>query len=183
MSKTKKICICAICTAFCYVLPLAFHPLTLGSALSPMHLPVLLCGLLCGWPYGLFCGIIGPILSSLLTGMPPMAMLITMIPELCVYGVVCGLVMRFLRTGHLYADLYCALIPSMIAGRLVGGIAKALFFMATSQSYSLSLWASSYFVVTLPGAILQLILLPAIVLVLTKAKLIPERYPAMSVGG
>lgn len=177
MSATKRLCICAICTALCYVLPLAFHPLTLGSALSPMHIPVLLCGLLCGWSYGLFCGIIGPILSSLLSGMPPMAMLITMIPELCIYGVVCGVLMRFLHTGRLYTDLYFSMVPSMIAGRIIGGVAKALFYMATAQPYSIALWASSYFVATLPGAVLQLILLPAIVLVLTKAKLIPDRYP------
>ena len=57
MSSIKKICLCAICTALCYVLPLAFHPLVMGTALSPMHIPVLLCGLLCGWPYGAFCGV------------------------------------------------------------------------------------------------------------------------------
>ncbi len=176
MSATKKLCISAICTAFCYVLPLAFHPLTLGSALSPIHLPVLLCGLLCGWPYGLFCGIIGPILSSLLSTMPPAPMLIFMIPELCVYGVVCGLLMKFLRTGRLYADLYCALIPAMIAGRIVGGTAKALSLMVSTEGYSIAIWIDSYFVSTLPGAILQLVLLPIIVLTLTKAKLVPNRY-------
>ena len=85
MSSIKKICLCAICTALCYVLPLAFHPLVMGTALSPMHIPVLLCGLLCGWPYGAFCGVVGPLLSSLLSGMPPAAMLLYMIPELCVY--------------------------------------------------------------------------------------------------
>ena len=42
MSSIKKICLCAICTALCYVLPLAFHPLVMGTALSPMHIPVLL---------------------------------------------------------------------------------------------------------------------------------------------
>ena len=28
----------------------------IGNMLLPMHLPVLLCGLVCGWPYGAFCG-------------------------------------------------------------------------------------------------------------------------------
>ena len=50
MSSVKKICICAFCVAMCYVLPQAFHLLMLGTAFSPMHLPVLLCGLICGWP-------------------------------------------------------------------------------------------------------------------------------------
>lgn len=178
MTKTKKICICAICIALCYVLPLAFHPLVLGSALSPLHIPVLLCGLLCGWPYGLVCGIAGPILSSLLSGMPPVVMLIPMIPELCTYGVVCGILMKFIRTGHFYADLYLSMLPAMLSGRIVGGIVQALYYLFTAESYSVALWVSSYLVGTLPGAILHLLVLPTLVLVLTKAQLIPERYPA-----
>ena len=49
MSHVKKICVCAICTAMCYVRPLAFHALARGTALSPLHLPVLVCGRICGW--------------------------------------------------------------------------------------------------------------------------------------
>ena len=69
MSKIKKACICAICIALCYVLPVALHSFGLGSILSPMHIPVLLCGLVCGGFYGAFCGIAGPIVSSILSGM------------------------------------------------------------------------------------------------------------------
>ena len=47
-----------------------------GKMLCPMHIPVLLCGLLCGWPLGLLCGLAGPLMSSLITAMPPMAMAI-----------------------------------------------------------------------------------------------------------
>ena len=165
MSSIKKICLCAICTALCYVLPLAFHPLVMGTALSPMHIPVLLCGLLCGWPYGAFCGVVGPLLSSLLSGMPPAAMLLYMIPELCVY-----------RTGHAYADLYLALVPDMLLGRIAGGIARAIFYLPSGQPYSLALWASSYLVGTLPGIILHLVILPPLVLLMMKARLIPQRY-------
>lgn len=177
MTKIKKLCICAICAALCYVLPIAFHALALGSAFSPIHIPVLLCGLVCGWPYGLLCGIVGPVLSSLLSGMPPMAMLISMIPELCAYGAFCGLLMKRVRTERLYLDLYLSLLPSMILGRIVGGLASALFYLSTAQSYSVALWASSYIVGTLPGLILHLVVLPVIVLILMKARLIPERYP------
>ena len=58
LSSVKRACICALCTALCYVLPLAFHALGMGSTLLPMHLPVLLCGLICGAGYGAFCGIL-----------------------------------------------------------------------------------------------------------------------------
>lgn len=173
MSSVKKVSICAICTALCYVLPLAFHAFALGSALSPIHIPVLLCGLVCGWPYGAFCGIVGPVLSSLLSGMPPAVRLIYMIPELCVYGLACGLLRKRIHTGHLGADIYLALIPAMLLGRVAGGIASAAFYLATAQGYSVMLWVSAYFVKAVPGIILHLLVVPALVLVLTKARLIP----------
>lgn len=175
MSSTKKICISAGCIALCYALPVAFHAIGLGTVFSPMHLPVLLCGLVCGWTYGAVCGIAGPILSSLLTGMPAAVMLVYMIPELCVYGLCAGLLMERVRTGRLYLDLYLALVPAMVLGRVAGGAARALFYLSTAQPYSLALWAGAYFVETMPGAILQLIVLPALVAVLMKSSLIPGR--------
>ena len=86
--------------------------------------------------------------------------------------------MRRIRIGRTAADVYCSLIPAMVVGRIAGGCVQALVFATGTGSYSISLWASSYFVLTLPGAIMQLILLPCIVLVLTRAKLIPARYPS-----
>ncbi|MGN0968425.1 MAG: ECF transporter S component [Oscillospiraceae bacterium] len=182
MSTVKKICFCAICTALCYVLPVALHPFAVGTLLSPMHIPVLLCGLICGWPYGLFCGVAGPILSHLLSGMPAAAMLVSMIPELCAYGVFSGLLMKVIHTGKLAADLYLSLVPAMLLGRVVGGIVRAAVYLSSAQTYSVGLWASSYVVGTLPGIILHLILLPIVVVVLMKARLIPARYPKCAVS-
>ena len=177
MSSVKKVCICAFCAALCYVLPQAFHAVGLGMVFSPMHLPVLLCGLLCGWPYGALCGVAGPVLSFALSGMPPAAQLIHMAPELCVYGLTTGLGMKLIRTGKTGIDLYLSLLPAMLLGRVVGGVVQALVYLSTAQSYSAALWVSSYVVGTLPGAVLQLIVLPALVLGLTQARLIPARYP------
>lgn len=176
MSSIKKACICAICIALCYVLPVAFHSLGLGGVFSPMHIPVLLCGLICGGFYGAFCGVVGPVLSSILSGMPPVTGLVTMIPELTVYGLVTGLVMRYVRTGKLHLDLYLALIPAMVAGRIVGGIAKALFIrlMATGEVFDLALWATSYFVASVPGIAVHLTVIPLLVLTLTKARILPN---------
>lgn len=139
MTSVKKICICAICIALCYVLPVAFHAVGLGSVLSPMHIPVLLCGLICGGGYGLICGILGPVLSSLVSGMPPLMMLTRMIPELCVYGLAGGLAMNWVRTGKSVADVYLSLVIAMVAGRIVGGIASAVFYTVTAGVYSLQL--------------------------------------------
>lgn len=178
MSKIKKICICAICIALCYVLPVALHSFGLGSVLSPMHIPVLLCGLVCGGFYGVFCGIAGPILSSVLSGMPPVTMLFSMIPELVVYGLVTGLMMKWVRTGKLLPDVYISMAAAMLLGRVVGGIAKALFIAinATGDAFTLGIWATSYFVGTLPGIVVHLILVPLLFTVLMKTKVIPARY-------
>lgn len=176
MSSIKKICVTAIMIALCCILPTMFHLAGLGTAFSPMHIPVLLAGLICGGWYGLCCGVIGPVLSSILTGMPGATMLISMIPELITYGLVTGLMMRYVRTGKLTTDLYISLITAMLAGRVVGGIAKALFYMGTGEAFTLAVWASSYFVTSLPGIICHLILVPLLVMALHRAKLIPARY-------
>ena len=177
MSSVKKICVCAICVALCCVLPPAFHALSIGTAFSPMHIPPLLCGLLCGWPYGAFCGLAGPVLSSLVTGMPGTAQLIYMAPELCAYGLFSGLLFQLIRTGRSTTDLYLALVPAMLLGRVVGGVVRAAFYLAAAEEYSISLWAGAYVVGTLPGIILQLIIIPVLVLALMKARLVPARYP------
>ena len=176
MSSVKKITVCSICAALCYVLPLAFHAVALGSVLSPMHLPVFLCGLICGWQYGLICGVVGPLLSSLLSGMPPASQLFHMIPELCVYGAVCGLLMQVIRTKRLSADLYLSLIPAMIIGRVVAGVVRAVVYTSSAQSYSIALWAASYFVESAPAIIAHLAVIPGLVMILMKARLIPPRY-------
>lgn len=176
LSSIKRVSLCAMCVALCYVLPIAFHAIGLGSVLSPMHIPVLLCGLVCGGGYGLICGILGPVLSSLISGMPPVMMLVRMIPELCIYGLAGGLAMRFIRTGRAALDVYIALAIAMIAGRIVGGIASAIFYTVTSGVYSLALWVTGYFVEALPGIAAHLILVPVLVFTLAKAKLIPQRY-------
>lgn len=179
MTKTtsaKQLCITAVCIALCCILPQAFHALALGSVFSPMHIPVLLCGLVCGGGYGLICGIAGPVLSSLLTGMPSAAALSFMLPELMVYGLVSGMMMQLLRSGKLCTDLYTSLITAMVLGRIAGGMASAVFYMGRGQAFSLAIWASSYFLGTLPGIVVQLILIPILVATLMKARVLPCRY-------
>lgn len=177
MSQVKRLCICAVCIALCYVLPIAFHSVGLGSVLSPMHIPVLLCGLLCGGGYGLLCGLTGPVLSALVGSMPPLAMLPRMIPELCAYGLATGLCMKWIHTRKAVADVYISLFVAMLFGRIVGGVASAIYFTVTTGSYSLLLWATGYFAESLPGIVAHLVLVPVLVFTLQKARVIPARYP------
>lgn len=175
-STVKRVSLCAMCIALCYVLPIAFHALAVGSILSPMHIPVLLCGIICGPLYGAFCGIAGPLLSSILSGMPSTTALIYMIPELLTYGLVCGMLMKTIRTKKMVLDVYLSMIPAMLAGRLVGGAASALFYLGTAGEYSFAMFVSSYFIGSLPGIVTHLILVPALAVTLEKAKAIPARY-------
>ncbi len=179
MSSVKKLCICAICIALCCILPTAFHAVGLGTTFSPMHIPALLCGLLLGPVYGAVCGIVGPVLASLITSMPPLTRLLYMAPELCVYGLVGGLMMQLVRTRRMGLDLYISLATAMVAGRIVGGIAQWLVVtvIGGGQVFTLAIWATSYIVGTLPGAVAHLILIPMLVLILEKARVIPVRYP------
>ena len=175
-NRIRNLTLTAVCVALCYVLPLAFHGLPIATSLSPMHIPVLLCGLICGGGWGLVCGIAGPILSSLLSGMPPFTMLVRMVPELAVYGLAAGLAMKWIRTGKTVADVYISLVIAMLLGRIAGGIATAIYFAITTKVYSLTLWVTSYFVNAVPGIVAHLILVPLLALTLTKARVLPSRY-------
>ena len=176
LTPSKKLCISAVCIALCCIVPMAFHSVGLGSAFGPMHIPVYLCGLICGSLYGFLCGIIGPVLSSVITGMPAAAMLVSMVPEIMVYGLVTGICMRYIRTGHLLSDIYIAMPAAMLLGRIVGGIAKALFYFGTGQSFGIAMWISTYFVTSLPGILCHLLIVPLLYCTLQKARLIPRRY-------
>ena len=173
-SNVKKMVFAAACVALCLVLPMAFHAIpNAGQVILPMHIPVLLCGLVCGWPYGGICGILGPLLSSVITGMPPAAMLPSMMVECCVYGFTSGLLMKYVRTGKPVTDLYISLVSAMIAGRVVAGFAKALIFTPGVAPFA---WVTTSLVTGIPGIAIQLVLMPLVVTALTRAKLIPKRY-------
>ena len=176
MSNVKKSIITAVCIALCYVIPLMFHGIqNAGSIFCPMHIPVFICGLICGWQYGLLCGIAGPALSSALSGMPPVAILPSMMVELAAYGTAAGLMMKLVRTKSTYADLYISLIVAIVCGRVLAGLAKALIF--ARGSYSMSAWIAGNVVTSWPGTVIQLVFIPTIVFALMKSHLIPERYP------
>lgn len=173
MSKgyVKNLVASALCIAMGLVLPAAFHGIpNAGSIFLPMHIPVLLCGLICGWKYGLIVGILTPFLSSVLTGMPPMAVLPGMICELAVYGFVTGLLIGRVRTGKNVLNLYICLVSAMLCGRLVSGVMNGLIFRA--GDYSLQVFATAAFVTGLPGIAIQLVVIPALIIALEKAHLL-----------
>ena len=163
--------ITALMIAAGIILPIIFHAAggpTAGRTFLPMHIPVLLCGLICGWQFGLACGVITPLLSALMTGMPMMAMLPGMICELAVYGAVAGILTHFIRAKGIYVSTFISLAGAMISGRLVLGVLNSLIFQA--GEYSLQAWVTASFVTALPGIAIQIVFIPAIVIALKKAK-------------
>lgn len=142
----------------------------IGNMLLPMHLPVLLCGLICGWKYGMAVGFITPLLRSALFGMPilfPNA--IGMAFELAAYGFLIGFIYdRFKKKGPL--SIYISLIASILGGRLVWGIARTFLFGVGGEPFTLSLFITNAFITAIPGIALQLLLIPAIMLLLNQIK-------------
>lgn len=175
MSSVKQSVITALMIALSAVLPMAFHSIPqAGAIFCPMHIPVIICGLVCSWQFGLICGIVAPVLSSIAMGMPSAADLPSMILELISYAVISSLLMKFVKTKRTYADLYLSLVPAMLFGRVVAGVSKAFIFARGSMT--ISTWAVSYFVTSLPSILIQLIFIPAVYVGLQKAGLIPARY-------
>lgn len=174
MTALRKSLVTAVCIALSVVLPMAFHAIPNGGTLfSPMHLPVLLCGILTSWPFGLLCGIAGPLLSSLLTGMPGAPMLPQMMVELGCYGFAAGLMMNLLEGMGSTARVYISLVTAMLFGRIAAGSARALIF--ARGSYSLPMWISGYFISCFPAIIMQLVLIPLIYASLLKAGFVERR--------
>lgn len=163
--------------AVCVVFPLAFHAVgpIAGRTLLPMHIPVLLAGLVCGPIFGLIVGLVGPLLSSVITQMPPMGILPIMMIELGTYGLVAGLMIKFVHTRRLSVDLYISLIVAMIIGRIVAGVAQAVYFF--EGTYLIGMWLTSYFATSLPGLVIQLLLIPSLIIALEREKLLAVRYP------
>ena len=164
--KTKKLVLSSLFVSFGVVLPMAFHMFNMGgSVFLPMHIPVLLCGFIVGWKYGLICGIITPLLSSLFTGMPVMFPIgIGMVFELATYGLLCGLLYKNLKT-----NIYVSLIGAMLGGRAVSGIVNAIVMGVASKPYGLSIFLTNSFVKAIPGIIIQIVLIQLLIIALEKA--------------
>ena len=176
MSYLKKSITTSMLIAFCVVFPMAFHAIPgAGVMLLPMHIPVLLAGLICGPLFGLIAGVSGPLLSSLITGMPPSGVAPSMMIELGTYGLVAGAMSNLIHTRRLSVDLYVSLIVAMLAGRVVAGFAQAVYFF--DGTYAIGIWTTSYFVTSFPGIVIQLLFIPSVVIALERERVIPSRYP------
>ena len=142
----------------------------IGDSLLPMHLAIMLCGLICGWKYGFAVGLILPFFRSVTFGMPPLyPQAVWMAVELATYGLVIGLMYEFLKKKNLIS-IYISLLASMICGRITWGLTKWLLLGLSGKSFTLNAFFVGGFIDALPGIILQLILVPAIVTLVERIK-------------
>lgn len=145
----------------------------IGSMLLPMHIPVFLCGLICGGPWGALVGLILPLLRSVLFGMPPLfPTAIAMCFELMTYGFVAGFLYSRSRWQCVIA-LYRSMIASMVAGRLVWGVAQIVLLGLSGSAFTLQAFMAGALLNAIPGIVLQLLLIPAIMVALNRTGLVP----------
>lgn len=166
----KRMVLAALFVAIGFLLPFLTGQIPqIGSMLSPMHIPVLLSGFVCGPFWGLLAGAVTPLLRSVTLGMPPlMPVAVAMAFELAVYGLMAGLLYRAL--GGKPASVYIALVVAMLVGRCVWGIAM---YALTGGAFTMQAFLAGAFIKAWPGIVLHILLIPAIVFALERAKFIP----------
>lgn len=170
--QIRKLAFSGVFLALALVLPFLTGQIPqIGQALAPMHIPALLCGFICGWPWGLAVGFIAPLLRSALFGMPPMFPVgVAMAFELAAYGAVSGILYKSLPKKTPF--IYCNLIISMIAGRLVWGAVRYLIAGLQDTTFDFAAFWAGAVANAIPGIICHIILVPLIVIALRKARLV-----------
>ena len=158
--------------------PWVFHQFHLaGPTFLPMHIFVLLAGLLFGWRAGLTVGLLSPFVSYAVSGMPVLTILPQTAIELLVYGLVAGMLREKLNLRAIWS-----LVGAMIAGRMALLLVVLIIYGAGGQVYSpLGLEASplaalwSVIKQGWPGILIQLVSLPLILELLERTGVAESR--------
>jgi len=149
----------ALLIALGILIPILFHQIGIaGKVFLPMHFPVIIGGLLLGPLCGLLVGFFSPVLSFLLTGMPPFPLVLGMVPELITYGAVSGWL-----HGQFKINAWIALLAAMVSGRIVLSLAWWAMFHLLDLSVPPMVFVTGGLVTGLPGIIGQLVLIPLLV--------------------
>lgn len=165
--KTKDLVWAALFLAIGVIIPYIFHITSLpGQVLLPMHIPVLLCGVILGKRYGLIVGILLPFINSMLLGMPPMFPTgVAMAFELATYGLITGLLYKDKK-----CNIFISLIGAMVVGRIVSGIINYILLTVGGNGFVFTAFLTATFVKAIPGIIIQLILIPVVLKAIEHAK-------------
>ena len=172
--SVQHLVLAGLCLALCMVLPFLTSQIPqFGRMLSPMHIPVLLCGFLCGWPWGLAVGLIAPPLRYLLFSMPPIFPSgAGMMVELAVYGLCTGLFYRRFPRKPVY--LYASLVLAMLLGRLCWGAVRWLFTCFGAGAFTFQAFLTGAFISAWPGIVCHLLVIPPLVMALKKGGVLKD---------
>lgn len=168
MNTTKRLTISAVLLALGLILPFFTGQIqAIGNKLLPMHLPILICGFICGWKYGLMIGFVTPLLRCMLFSMPLPVNAFCMAFELATYGAISGLMYQ--KTKGLRLRIYISLLSAMIFGRIVWGCVSILIYGSTRSAFTWQMFIGGALLNAIPGMIVQLVLIPIIILGLEKS--------------
>ena len=168
MKSIRKLTLAALFLALGLILPFLTGQIReIGNKLLPMHIPVLLCGFICGWKYGLAVGLITPLLRFALFSMPAMPNALTMALELATYGLITGFLYEKLPNSKF--KTYICLIVAMISGRLVWGLSSLLILGIGNGGFNWQMFLGGAILNVIPGIIIQIILVPILIYTLEKA--------------
>lgn len=171
MKKQKNIqnlTLSAMFLALAFVLPFFTGQIPkIGAMLCPMHIPVILCGFVCGGPWGLVVGFAAPLLRSFIVGMPTLfPKAVAMAFELATYGLMSGILYKALPKKR--GSIYLSLIISMIAGRLMWGFVQLCCVSFNVSAFGISAFWAGAVANAVPGIIIQLIFIPLIIMTVQK---------------
>ncbi len=171
--RIRKMTYSAMFLAIAMVLPLITGQIQqIGRALSPMHIPVLLCGFMCGWPWGLAVGLIAPMLRSVIFGMPAIIDALAMTFELAAYGAAAGILYRVLPQKKW--AIYAALVTAMIIGRCIWGLARLAIVAAglVGEPFTAAAFLAGAVTGAIPGIIMHIAVIPVLVMVMEREGLV-----------
>ena len=175
--RTRKLTYSAMLLALAVLMPRVAGLIPdIGKTLNLMHIPVLLCGFLCGWPWGLGVGFVAPLLSSAVNGMPGIFPDATVMAfELAAYGAIAGLMYALLPRKLNAGRIYIALLTAMVAGRIVYAVVYLFLtgvgLVKINDALLAFVWTRAV-VRPILGIALQIVLVPLLVLALERAGLI-----------
>ena len=171
--NVKKLVLSGLFLALALVLPFFTGQIPqIGGMLCPMHLPVILCGFVCGGGWGAAVGFVAPLLRYLLFQMPPIYPTgLAMAFEMAAYGMIAGALYKHSKWQCVVA-LYRSLLIAMVGGRIVWGAVMVVLSGVSGQAFTWQLFFSGAFLTAIPGIILQLVFIPALMVALDRTGMV-----------
>lgn len=169
--NVNNLTLSAMFLAMGIILPMLFGQIQqIGQMLLPMHIPVFLCAFICGWKFSVPMAAILPILRSLLFSKPnfyPQAIAIAF--EMATYAFVAAIIYKRIKSKGIFS-VYLSLISAMILGRIMRAIAELSLLGIAGNGITIGAFISAAIIPSIPGIILQLILIPLIMEVIKIAE-------------